>query len=156
MTKQALFSSTISAVWERERVCEWARDRERNIVLSFSSCDLLILYSLNEGESGEKRERAVCVCVCACVKREGGMIGRTVSEWNYAHFSIPAPGGSSFSSHLTWVSHKHQRWSTEQPLISRSELTHWNAKNASRLNYIPDLSGGISTIRNFVTRLTSS
>ena len=41
-------------------------------MLSFSSCDLLILYSLNEGESGEKKERAVCACVCACacVKRE--------------------------------------------------------------------------------------
>ena len=62
-------------------------------MLSFSSCDLLILYSLNEGESGEKKgEGSLRVCVrvrvCACVKRErererereGGMIGRTVSE----------------------------------------------------------------------------
>ena len=50
-------------------------------MLSFSSCDLLILYSLNEGESGEKKgEGSLRVCVCVCEEREGGMIGRTVSE----------------------------------------------------------------------------
>ena len=49
-------------------------------MLSFSSCDLLILYSLNEGESGEKRERAVCACVCVCVCEERGRYDREDSE----------------------------------------------------------------------------
>ena len=80
------------------------RERVRVLLLSFSSCDLLILYSLHEGEFRDKGRNWECLWV-----REGEREGESVCVcvsllgWIYAHFSIPAPGGSSSSSYLTWL-----------------------------------------------------
>ena len=75
------------------------RERVRVLLLSFSSCDLLILYSLHEGEFRDKGRNWECLWV-----REGERESVSLLGWIYAHFSIPAPGGSSSSSsYLTWL-----------------------------------------------------
>ena len=88
-----------SPVRERESKREYVRlgERVRVLLLSFSSCDLLILYSLHEGEFRDKGRNWECLWV-----REGERESVSLLGWIYAHFSIPAPGGSS-SSYLTWL-----------------------------------------------------